>query len=293
MSAARSRKRALRARSCARSASIVLSSIHAIAASSPASPNRVVAAGLELVRHERRLNGPVADGPRTTLHQGFQRRLEARPNIERAGPQGAHQALVAWRGEQIDARRLHVDRYMSDGLRRIDEQRDAAPPGFAADGFDCLERAGDIAAVDDRNQARLRTDRVEQGVHIDKSRGRVGLDVGGLNPPGGRQGVQRPQHGVVLHRRRHNMVALTEMALDGLVERGGTVHREDDMLGRFCMDKPREAAAATGQNLAGLDRFSIGSTARRGPQTLRVGPHGLEDLGRLGKTRGGVVGVQS
>ncbi len=89
-------------------------------------PGRVVRAGLELLGHGEGLNVALADGAGATLTERIDEALEAGLHAQPAGAEGAQEALVPGKRDQVGAQALHIDLDVSERLRGIEEEHGPA-----------------------------------------------------------------------------------------------------------------------------------------------------------------------
>ncbi len=182
---------------------------------------------------------------------------------------------------------------MSGRLRGVDEKRNPAPPGLGADGLDRLKSACDVAGVDEGDEFRPRPDGSEQIAGVHEAGVRISRRVRDVDQTFVGERLERPQDGIVFHTRRDDVIALTQSALDRLIQGSRAIEREDDLLRGRCIDESCQTPTAIGKDFPGRQGLAIGAPAGRSPQLLGIAPHGFKDLRRLRKARGGVVEVQA
>jgi hypothetical protein len=125
-------------------------------------------------------------------------------------------------GEKIYAQIPHVDRKVAGALGGIDQQQCAPPMGEPGDLSDRLHRSGDVGAVRQRNQSRVRAQRLRD-ITLRNHPFPVRLHESHLDTAAAHQ-VQRTQQRVVFHRRRDDMVSRLQKPAYRYVEGfGGTV----------------------------------------------------------------------
>ena len=218
-------------------------------------------------------------------------------DIEDARAQRAEQPLVAGDAEEVDHVGLDVERNVADGLSGIDDQRDVV---FAGDGGDLAERlegAGDVGGVGDGDQAGIGADGAADVVGVDQASERVDGDAclsGGTKLL---QAMERAEDRVVIDPGADAvglsavLKLMKHQALDGVVERIGTIEGEDKVLGILAVEECAQASAAFGQDRGRGLGFAIRAPAGRGADIGGVSLHCFEHGRRLGKARGRVIHV--
>ena len=149
----------------------------------------------------------------------LRRQLHARifpPHVQRAHSLGAIH-FVRREAHQVDVVVNHADRNLAHRLRRIRVQQHALLAADLPDFADRLDRADFVVAVHDRHHHGLLRDRVAQLIEVDQSilpHRQIRHAAAVLFEP-----LARVQNGLVLGRRRNEVVALLRVHLGRALQR--------------------------------------------------------------------------
>ncbi len=162
--------------------------------------------------------------------------------------------------EQVDLVVLDVQRDFADGLGGVGVEEDASVVAEPADLADRVERADLVVRGHDRDEDRAVGQRGLDRLGRDQA-GRVGRQDGHIPAVLAGEPFQGVEHGLVLDRRRDDVVPLPlqggQGPFQGEVVRLGRARGEDDLLG-LRPDQPGHLLARRIDGLGGLPAEAVG-----------------------------------
>ena len=214
--------------------------------------------------------------------------LHPRADAQTAGALGPQQALVAGEAQNVRPQGRHVQ---GDGPRRLGGVQDQEGPmgmGQGGDAGDIRHIAGNVGGVGAHHGPGVGPEQPLQGVIVQAAVSVRRKEAQAHALP--LQGVQRPQHGVVLQICGNGVVLWGQQAGDGHIQGHGGVGGEGHMVRPGTAQQPGNQAPGIVHRPGGGHGGPVGSpggVARRA-DGLR---HRLGHLGRLVQGGGGAVQI--
>ena len=201
----------------------------------------------------------------------------------------AHQALMAGKAQHIDARCRHVDGIGPCRLRRIHDQQHIVCLGHSAHTRQVGQIARQIGRMGTDNGPCMGLHQAFKGVVV-----QIPLPVrrhkAHFHALFIRQTVQRTQHAVMLAVGGDHMVAPSDQAVDGNVQRLGDIGRKRHTVGPGTAKELRQLYPGIIYGMRGRHTACVGAPGAVAHGLQRIG-NGLDHLRRLMQRGGGIIQI--
>ncbi len=243
-------------------------------------PGDVQVSCFETLRQRVGLTILLAFGPGATLSHAVKLSIGAGPHVENPGTQRTQQSLVARRGQQIGLQLADREGEMTNRLGGIDQEKSGMPLEGLGDCGDRLQGARHVGGVGDGHQFRVGSQLGGHGVGRDPAAG-IAAHAGDLHPGCLFQEPQGAEHRVMFGIGGHDMIVLSEQAVDGEVECIGAVERKNDASCVVAAQQAGDAASDLVHRTFGLDRVAVRAASGGGTTLAQVSIAGRIDRFRF------------